>query len=73
MTTPDTVVKDGLHVPHIITDKRGHATVNGTGMTIRRILETLLTFRSIEGTASALQIGIDSVEAALAFAVAQVK
>ncbi len=73
MTTPDAIVKNGLHQPHIITDKRGHATVNGNGMTVRKILETLLTFRSIEETASALQIHIEDVEAALAFAVSQVR
>ena len=73
MTTPDTVVKDGLHVPHIITDKRGHATVNGSNVKVRTILETLLTYRSIEGTAAALQIGIDSVEAALAYTLSTIR
>lgn len=71
--TMETVVRDGLHQPHIIIDKRGHATVNGTGMTVRKILEALLSYRSLEETASTLQIGIDTVEAAVAHAVAQVK
>ena len=57
---------------HIITDKGGHATVNGSGIRVRRVLEMLLQYRSIDDVAAALEIRVEKVEAAIAFSVAHI-
>lgn len=59
--------------PHVSVDKRGHAVVNGKNVRVRDVLELLLTYRSLDDVASKLQIEVEFVEAAVFYAVAQVK
>ena len=59
--------------PHISTDKRGHAIINGSGIPVRKALELLLQYRSIDDVAAKLQVRVEYIESAVAFAVAAIR
>ena len=67
--TTQTIVAE----PYIITDKRGCAIVNGGGVKVRDIIDSLLTYRSLDDVASHLQIRVEYIEAAIAYTAAQIK
>ena len=72
----DDEVNDGMMMgvlPVVTTDAKGHAVINGHGVSVRRVLELLLQYRSLEDVAAKLQVRVEYVESAVAFAVANIR
>ena len=72
----DDELSDGMMrgaLPSVITNEKGHAVINGSDMPVRRVLELLLPYRSLDDVAAKLQVRVEYVEASIAWAVANIR